>query len=112
MASRIREWLRSVGKRVALDHANDMAAIRAAKRIGAQLQSFNVALGTSPADHRHGIVQFGNRWYFYRTADERKAMADGQDAVDRIKLAILEVTTAARISVRFTSTPKVGRILV
>lgn len=110
--SRVREYLRGIGKRVYADHPAEVATIQAAKELASRLQSFPFALGTSSEDHRRGVVRFGNRWYYPRRPDDATVLRTAHAAVERIKAAVLDATTQARLKVRFVDAPSPGRILI
>ncbi len=110
--SKVREYLRGIGKRVYADHPGEVATIQAAKAVACRLQSFPAALGTSPEDHRRGVVRFGPRWYYPQSPEEAAVLRHANAAVERIKAAVLSATTAARLKVRFVDTPSPGRILI
>lgn len=114
--SRLRQWLRAVGRRTQLAMPEAVHAIHAAKAAEQGLQSYPAALGSPDAwILRQGrAARFNRRWYFVSDPVQRHALEQGERAADSIRLAIERECQRHGVSVNFTSCSVAGtkRILL
>lgn len=112
--SRLRKWLRTLGKRTQRAMPEAMQAIHRANAAGRGLQSYPVALG-SPDSWilRQGrAARFNRRWYFVHDASQRLALEQGEAAVHAVRRAIERECERHRVEVRFANRHATGTTLI